>query len=192
MSDLSSDPRWQRFNDRSFSCPCCGQSFGGLFDVSFDHPHEWPHGNRSASGQDTLVSGRDRLTSDFCVFDDEYYIRCVMPLPIKGAEQTFAFGVWGSVTRENFKAYAAGFETDDYGDFEGCFAWLGNMLPCVGQDDWVPCDLLIEDPTQRPVLYAHEAGGSVRRYQDEGISFDRLLDIYAASGQDIRPHLMDA
>jgi hypothetical protein len=27
------------------------------------------------------------------------------------------------------------------------------------------------------------------RLQEDGITFDQLLDIYAAAGQDVRPHL---
>lgn len=192
MTDLDGDPRWRRFNDRSFRCPCCGQSFNGVFDVSFDHPDGWPHGHRGASGEDVLAVGEDWLSRDFCVFGGDHFVRCVMPFPIAGTDGIFAFGVWGSVRQKNFEAHRAGFDTDEYGDFEGCFSWLCNILPCLGQEDPVPCDLRIENPAERPVLHAQAAGGTVRRHQDRGITFDQLLDIYAAAGQDIRPHLMDA
>ncbi len=76
--------------------------------------------------------------------------------------------------------------------FGGCFSWLTNSLPGIPTSESVPCDLVIGELTQRPKLFAHEDAGAVRDAQSQGISFDDLLDIYAASGQDIRPHLMDA
>lgn len=189
---LSEDPRWRRFNDRDFRCPCCGENFGGVFDVAFDHPEPWRHGNRKASGQDVLRVGEDWISSDLCVQCEDRFVRCIMPFPIIGSDETFAFGVWGSMSEQSFEHYRAGFDRNDYGDFEGCFSWLSNILPEVGQEDWVQCNLVIEDPTKRPVLYAKPNAEKLHGFQSDGITFDRLLDIYAAVGQDIRPHLADA
>ena len=43
-------------------------------------------------------------------------------------------------------------------------------------------------PDQRPQAVA--MGGTLALAQANGISFDQLLDLYAACGDDIRPHLM--
>ncbi|MBT8457201.1 MAG: DUF2199 domain-containing protein [Alphaproteobacteria bacterium] len=191
MTDLAQDPRWRRINDREFECPCCGKRFGGVYDVVFDHPDPWGHGNRAKSGEDILWAGKNWLSSDLCVQDGDYFVRCIMPFPIIGSDQSFAFGVWGSVSKDSFKHFYMGFDTSDYGDFTGCFSWLSNNIPHVGQDDWIPCDLMIEDPTKRPVLYAQSKAAAVRAHQENGITFDQLLDIYASAGNDIRPHLLD-
>ena len=190
---LDADPRWRRFTGRATPCPCCGRSFSGVFDLSFDHPDAWPHGSRAASGQDWLAQGEDLLGADLCQCDGQKYVRCVLPLPIRDSDQTFAFGVWGSVSDESATAYAADFfggtET-----FEGCFAWLANGLPGIEmQGAAIPCNLIPDpEPGQRPHLTVHQGKHPLADMQREGITFDRLLDIYAAAGQDIRPHLMDA
>ena len=44
MNLLDLDARWRRFNDANRACPCCGQTFSGIFDIGFDHPDCWPHG----------------------------------------------------------------------------------------------------------------------------------------------------
>ncbi len=195
MTSLQEDPRWRRFNDRGFACPCCGRRFQGVFDIAFDHPDVWPHGNRGASGEDQLVAGSDRLSSDLCMIDDQRFVRCIFPVPIRGADEKFAFGVWASVSRDNFDAYVDAWNRDDYADFEGCFAWLANHLPAMDVSGHLRCNLVIEDPAKRPALYVQSnVEGDDRRvlaHQRDGISFDRLLDIYAATGQDIRPHLTD-
>lgn len=100
MNLLNLDKRWQRFNDAARGCPCCGQTFSGIFDLVMDHPGVWPYGDRTTQGLSELQVGGD------------------------GA---------------------------------------------------------------RPTLFAQD--GALKEAQDNGIWIDALLDVYAASGQDIRPHL---
>ena len=188
MNLLDLDKRWQRFNDASRTCPCCGEAFSGLFDIGFDHPDIWPHGDRTAQGVEELQVGEDRLSADLCRLDEHRFIRCVLPLPIRGSDEVFYFGVWASVHPDSFYAYV----DDSLGTgpaFEGCFGWLQNDLPDIGPDGSVPCDVLPGDDGERPRLMA-QSDSPLAALQADGISFDTLLDIYAASGQDIRPHLM--
>lgn len=190
--DLSNDPRWRRFNDRNAPCPCCGRVFQGVFDIGYDHPAPWPHGNRAEAGVDVMSVGEDSLSSDLCAFGEHRFIRAVLPLPIRGSDQVFSFGPWGSVNPDNYARWVEANATGDFSRFEGCFAWMMNKLPGVEMDDWIACDLIPhEDPSRRPVLHVHD-GHPLAVWQEEGITFDRLLDIYAAAGQDIRPHLLDA
>ena len=190
---LAADPRWQRFNDTSRPCPCCGRVFEGVFDIGFDHPQPWPHGNRVGKR-----AGRsDRLAPTRCppisaVGAKYRFIRCVLHLPIQDSDQSFAFGPWSSVNKENFDRYVAAELEGTLDQFEGCFAWLMNALPGFEFDDWLPCNLLIDDPTQRPYLEVHDGSHALAELQESGITFDQLLDIYAAAGQDIRPHLLQS
>lgn len=178
--DLANDPRWQRFNELK-----------GVFDIGYDHPDPWPHGNRAESGEDVLRVGDDELGTDLCAFGKYRFIRCVLPLPIIGSDQRFAFGPWGSVNPENFDRYVAS-HTDPQAEFEGCFAWLMNLLPGFDFKEPLPCNLVIEDPEKRPILEVHDGAHALARLQEDGITFDQLLDIYAAAGQDIRPHLLQS
>lgn len=189
---LASDPRWQRFNDSSRPCPCCGRVFEGVFDIGFDHPEPWPHGNRAQSGQDVLSNGTDTLSADLCRMGQYRFIRCVLHVPIIGSDQSFAFGPWGSVNPENFDRYVQAELEGNLDQFEGCFAWLMNRLPGFDMDDWLPCNLVITDPGERPVLEIHDGSHELARLQEDGITFDQLLDIYAAAGQDLRPHLLQS
>lgn len=186
---LDEDIRWRRFNDASRPCPCCGITFSGVFDIGFDHPAPWTHGNRSASGENILQVGDDRLGSDLCEIGPHRFIRSVLHLPIIGTDQSFAFGPWGSVSPDNFDRYRDTSGAGPDGQFDGCFAWLMNNLPGFQFDDWLPCNLIVDDPDQRPLLEVHDGAHELADLQENGITFDQLLDIYAAAGQDIRPHL---
>ena len=188
---LAGDPRWQRFNDSSRACPCCGQTFSGVFDIGYDHPDPWPHGNRAQSGEDVLAVGDDKLTADLCAFGKYRFVRCVLPIPIIGSDQRFAFGPWGSVSQDSYDIYVRNFYNPNE-PFDGCFAWLTNQLPGFGIDEPLPCNLVPGANGQRPVLEVHDGAHELAELQETGITFDRLLDIYAAAGQDIRPHLLQS
>ncbi|MEC3861685.1 DUF2199 domain-containing protein [Mesobacterium sp. TK19101] len=185
MNLLPLDARWRRFNDETRTCPCCGRSFNGIFDIGLDHPDCWPHGDRQATGRDILDAGEDRLSADLCRWEQHRFICCVLPLPIRGSDEVFHFAVWASVTPENFYRYID-FCNGDAG-FDGCFAWLMNDLPGFETEEPIACDLTPGTVAERPTLTAHD--GPLAKAQHVGISFDDLLDIYAACGQDIRPHL---
>jgi hypothetical protein len=189
---LQQDPRWQRFNDSSRPCPCCGKTFSGVFDIGYDHPDPWPHGNRSSSGQDVLAVGTDTLSADLCRLGEYRFIRCVLPIPIIGADQTFAYGPWGSVNPANFDRYVRADLEGKPESFEGCFAWLMNSLPGFDIKEPLPCNLVPGAAGERPVLEVHDGAHELAELQETGIDFDRLLDIYAAAGQDIRPHLLQS
>lgn len=186
MSLLALDSRWRRFNDESRTCPCCGQSFNGIFDIGFDHPDTWPHEALRDSGETELQVGEDRLSADLCRVDEHRFIRCVLPLPLRGSDEHFCFGAWASVKPENFYRYIDD-AVGEAEEFEGCFAWLMNDLPGYESEDPIACDLVPGHEGQRPTLKVH--AGPLADAQKEGITFDQLLDIYAASGNDIRPHL---
>lgn len=188
MNLLDLDKRWQRFNNAERTCPCCGQSFSGVFDIGFDHPVAWPHEILAESGRETIEVGDDKLSADLCRIGEDRYIRCVLLLPIRGSDEVFAFGVWASIHPENFDKYVHAWTRDDWSGFSGCIAWLMNDLPLFEADDPIPCNLLIGSAGERPTLQAQE--GPLATAQKNGISFDDLLDIYAEAGHDIRPHLM--
>ncbi|MGL4279218.1 MAG: DUF2199 domain-containing protein [Albidovulum sp.] len=187
------DRRWQRFMATDYRCKCCGQSFGGVLDIGYDHPDQWSHGNRQQSGQSMLTVGEDRLTSDLCTIGEDRFIRCILPIPIVGTDETFRFGAWASLKRENFDLYVRAWQEDNYSGLDGFFGWLCNRLPGVGMtDEMVSCDVVNLDGDTRPEIYVHDAAHRLAGYQKGGMTFDQLLDIFDEAGMDFRSHLGDA
>ncbi len=186
MNLLALDSRWQRLNDPDYACKCCGRSFGGIVDMGFGQPDCWPHD--TLNSRDTLAVGDDLLTADLCVFEDLRFVHCVVRLPIRGSDEVFLFGAWASLAVEDFKAYALDATGEETG-FAGAAAWLMNDLPLFENDELIACDLKpAESGGERPHLTAQS--GTLAQAQADGISFDQLLEIYAACGEDLRPHLM--
>ncbi|MGR3794488.1 DUF2199 domain-containing protein [Vannielia sp. SX4] len=183
---LDRDPRWARFIDPEWRCPGCGRSSPGLTDLGFDHPDVWPHGSRDATGEHLMQAGADRLTSDLCRFKDAHFIRCILPVPIRGYDGYFCFGPWARVAREHFEAYAQS-TMSPFPPFDGCDAVLANGLP--GSNPRLPtaCLLTTSGPADRPALFPHD--GPMRAAQQGGVSFDQLLELYATTGTNLAPHL---
>ncbi|MBW4985470.1 DUF2199 domain-containing protein [Mameliella sp. CS4] len=184
MTLLALDSRWRRFNDPNRACPCCGRRFSGIFDIGFDAPDAWPHGERL--GEDDLDIENDRLGPEFCRIGARYFLRAVLTLPLRGSEDWFSFGPWAEVPEPVFRAYLATIEHPDqpFGPAEGL---LANALPLFEDEAESAVTLTLPDPSQRPRLTATD--GPLAEAQAQGISFDDLLEIYAACGDDIRPHL---
>lgn len=185
------DPRWQRLNDPTYVCRCCRREFGGVFDVSFDHPDQWPHGSRAESGQNALGVGDDRLGRDLCLLGESRFLRCTLQIPIKDTDVVFGYGVWGCVSPENFEQFLQSYNGDETDEkFEGCFAWLCNALKGWDMPELLPCVLEVGKLAQRPSLWVQtDSDHPLVEAQKDGLDFDQILDLYAAAGDDIRPHL---
>ena len=188
MALLDLDARWRRFNDPDRACPCCGQRFSGVFDIGFDHPTQWPHQPRE--DQPFVKQGDDQLTADLCRAGDQRFVRVVMSFPVQGAEEeVMHITPWAELGPEAFYAYLDTFDGSGAPVVEDAPAALANQLPGFEDEteDALPILLHFPGPDARPIALAQ--GGKLADAQENGISFDQLLDIYAAFGQDIRPHL---
>jgi hypothetical protein len=184
MNLLSLDSRWRRFNDENRACPCCGRQFNGIFDIGFDQPDDWAHAPRT--GDADVIVAEDRLGVDLCRVGGQNFIRAVLNIPLRGSDESFGFGCWVEVPQPIFLAYLATYETPP-ATFDPAEGLLANTLPDFDQALGSAVRVDLTDTQHRPQLTAAE--GMLADEQTNGISFDRLLDIYAAVDMDIRPHL---
>lgn len=118
--------------------------------------------------------------SELCVIDGEYFfVRCVLEYAIQDSSEIMAWGVWGSLNRENFLAYKnycnAGCE-HPLGPF---FSWLSNRLPPEEYPTRtsVPCEMHISPGTQRPRLIVQQCDHPIWQEQQHGIPFAKALRI---------------
>ncbi len=170
--------------DISSTCACCGKEITGLPDVAFDAPHHY-HVLSEAEKIDLA-----KLSSDFCVIEGSgQFIRAVCPLPIAGSQDFFAWGVWVSLSDENFQRYWDSFESDDQSRLGGMFGWLSNRIPGYPDSLNLQTTVVPEDGGQRPMVWINEADKDHPLYGEQraGITLERLGEIYASqvcSGKD--------
>ncbi len=168
----------------TFRCSCCGRVITGLPDLAYDAPahyHQLPEPERAA---------RARLSSDFCTIDDEdHFVRGVCLLPVQGSDQSFGFGVWVSLSAENFRGYVETFEDDDQSKLGTMFGWLCNRIPTYPETINLETAVVPQDMKVRPQVWISEAHADHPLYieQQTGITKDRLGEIYASEVCDRRP-----
>jgi hypothetical protein len=190
--DLEQDRRWLRLHDRAWTCPCCGENHAGLFDLACDAPDFWRDGAERKPNAD-IVSATHILTEDFCILDGEhFFVRGVLELPIIGASgERFGFGVWTTLSRKNFDLYLASFDSGEQGHLGPWFGWFSNRLSGYPDTLNLKCQVHPQDGRKRPLIALEATDHPLAVEQHEGITFDRLLEIYAQHGHDLRIALLD-
>jgi len=187
--DLSNDLRWHRLNKREWICPSCGEPHQGLFDLAARHPVQWPHGEEYEPNAALRMDG-DFLSEDFCVLRGEhFFVRSLLLLPIIGAEKPFGFGVWGTLSRVNFELYVDTFDGGVQGHLGPWFSWFSNELRSHPDTVNLKAQMHPRNGRQRPYLQIMTEDHPLAREQRDGITFDRVLDLYALYDHDIRAAL---
>jgi hypothetical protein len=187
---LDSDPRWRQFNGGEWVCASCHNEHRGVFDLACDKPDFWQGTVSPRAPNATVNTSRNFLSEDFCVIEDrDFFVRCVLVLPILGTTEKFGYGVWSTLSKENFANYVAGFDDGTYDGQGPWFGWFSNDLKGYPTTLNMKCNVHLRAGRQRPYLELHDIDHPLVDEQRDGISFDRLLDIYALHGHDIRPAL---
>lgn len=184
--NLADDLRWHRLNKRDWTCPTCGEQHRGLFDLAARHPVQWPHGEDYEPNAALRLDG-DFLSEDFCVLRGEhFFVRSLLFLPIIGSDESFAFGVWGSLAREKFRIYVDTFDSGVQGHLGPWFSWFSNELRSYGDTVNLKVQMRPRNGRQRPYLELMSDDHPLAQDQRNGITFDRVLDLYALYDHDIR------
>jgi hypothetical protein len=152
-------------------------------DLAADHPDPWPHGAEYEPNAALRMDG-DFLSEDFCVLDGEHFmVRSILEFPIQGLDQSWSFGCWTSLSKENFDKYVESFDIGLLDDEGPWFGWLCNGLKGLYTDDpSIPLDVYPQPGRQRPRLIALDDDNPIARAQREGLSGDDLLAILRANG----------
>jgi hypothetical protein len=189
---LDQDPRWRRLHDRKWTCSCCGLKHGGLFDLVTAKPDAWP-GSADPSPNSEVLTSSNILTEDFCILNGEhFFVRCLLRFPIATKpDVSFGFGTWTTLSRTNFELYLDTFDGGEQGDLGPWFGWFSNRL--IGYPDTLnlKCEVQPRANRQRPFIRLEPTQHPLAIEQRDGITFDRVLEIYALSGHDLRVALSD-
>ncbi|SFQ51939.1 hypothetical protein SAMN05421853_10825 [Roseivivax halotolerans] len=184
MNLLDLDARWRRLNDPDYVCPCCGRSFGGLIDIGFGAPDDWPFAEPEAG--DVVAEGEDKLSSELCRLGARRFLRAHLAFPVRGAEDAVHLAPWAEVAPEDFYEALDRIEAGESAE-RSIPATLANILPAPVPGLFTG-NLILGAPDTRP-RFAPDPGSVLAEAASGGLSFDALLDLYAGLGEDLRPHL---
>jgi hypothetical protein len=121
---------------------------------------------------------------------EHFFIRCILHLPIIGStDQRFGYGVWSSLSRENFVRYAETFNSGAQGGLRSWFGYLSNRLHGYPDTFLLKCMVQPQDGRMRPALEQEPSAHPLSLEQRDGITLDRVLELYAVSGHDVHAAL---
>ena len=165
-----------------WKCASCDEWHRGpCLDVSFGTPIYWnsdfdPGPERNLLSPDNLPNSF--LDDDLCIIDGEhFFVRGIIELPIIGTAETFAWGVWGSLSETNFKKLLARFDDEDRDELEPMFSWLSNNID--EYEDTVDLKMYahIREPDLRPTFELEPTDHVLSREYHHGITAERVKTI---------------
>lgn len=155
-------------------CSVCGEEHDGLpLDWAHDKPTYW-EGPRS---------DEDFLTADLCSWTDDagtrtYFIRGVLHVPVPQLDDTLRYGVWSSLSRESFDRVYELWDARERVEEPAYFGWLSNSLPGYPETLNLKTDVITDSLNLRPRFVLHDGDHPLIREQREGITIDRILDLF--------------
>lgn len=168
-----------------WKCGECDEWHAGpMLDVGFDRPHYWSNKYDPGHRWSILPSGalekthKSFLDSDYCAIDDEhYFVRGIIELPILGTGEDFCWGVWGSLSHENFEALIRADEKKEQPEKTEMFSWLSSKILYYPDTLSLKMTAVIQEPGMRPVFRLDQADHPLVREFYEGITPDRVKEI---------------
>jgi hypothetical protein len=153
-------------------CACCGQEIGNhLPALTFEAPVQWQDDYAGKPGA--------LLDTDFCVINNEaFFIRTVLRIPILDSKESLEWGVWVSLSEENFERYKQVYGTDEELDEEPYFGWFCNEIHIYPKCLGIKTLVHLQGGGQRPVIELdHENPHPLCQEQHNGITLKRAHEI---------------
>ena len=135
IRNTRTDVSFEDLSSLRWKCGTCEEwHYGPCLAFGHDAPEYWMSENEEANQVEFFHSDNEGLPTtfldeDICVIDGEhYFIRGIIRLPIIGTAETFDWGVWGSLSRENFEKVLETFDDPKRVELPGMFSWLSNQI----------------------------------------------------------------
>jgi hypothetical protein len=155
-----------------FECVTCGQYHVGIPSFGWDYPVQYliiPEQERDS---------RVELSSDACVIDEKwFFIRGCLEIPVQNHEEPFSWGVWCSLSQQNFRRYEELFDQVDREAGDSFFGWLGSAIPGYPDTQQLKTMVRVRPWPTRPFVELEPTDHPLAVEQGEGISAARAREI---------------
>jgi hypothetical protein len=155
-----------------FRCSQCEKVHQGLPAIVFDAPSYYYGLDEAARPV------RSKRTDNLCVIDGEHhFVRAVLRVPILGESECLEWGVWGTLSRENFERYGSSMHEDDQSQLGPMFSWFASNLPTYPATSGLRCNLIPQDGNCRPLVqFDPEEAHPLVLDTQRGISLERAIE----------------
>jgi hypothetical protein len=168
-----------------WKCSSCEEwHTGPLLDFGYSSPDYWTEEHAKLFRRASLLPQLGRrqktfLNEDYCAIEDrDFFVRGQIRLPILGTDQHLVWGVWGSLSRENFNRLremdGGHGVTPDVGPM---FSWLSNEISEYPETLNLKMYAHFEEPGKRPYFELEPTEHPLAREFYEGIAPERVKQI---------------
>ena len=176
LSDLD-QARWR--------CGSCEEwHTGACLDFSYGSPYYWtPEHENTSAGDDSFLGSDIEFPStflgeDYCAIENrDFFVRGIIHLPIIGSTETFRWGVWGSLSRENFETLLRMFEDPKRTELPPMFSWLSSQIDDYPDTLNLKMNVHMREPGQRPTFELEESEHALAQAYYHGISAEQVREI---------------
>ncbi|HEY7406392.1 MAG TPA: DUF2199 domain-containing protein [Candidatus Angelobacter sp.] len=163
---------------------CDNWHTGPCLDVGSDSPYYWSKEHERAAKFAGLLPKWSKkrkatfLDEDYCAIEDRnFFIRGLIHLPIIGAAETFRWGVWGSLSRDNFQRLIDMDEDPKRTELPAMFSWLSTRLPEYPDTLSLKMHAHIQEPGLRPHFHLELTDHPLSKEYHKGITPERVKEI---------------
>jgi len=116
-------------------------------------------------------------SDDLCTIEwKRYFVRGVLPLPVKEIEIPYNLGVWVEVDEPTFKSVVDNWEDPDQGSILPFDATLANNIPSLDDTVGLGVSLQLSDPSSRPTITLPRCEHPLYTEQSRGITEHRAAE----------------
>jgi hypothetical protein len=167
----------------AFKCSRCDEIHEGSPSFGFRAPDHY------AGLSEEQKASMGKLSDDFCMIthdeETDYFIRVLLEVPIHGVEDPFMWGVWVSLSKQNFDRYWDTFENPVAG--EVYFGWVCNDIPVYPYAGDRGANVVVQAGDQRPKVFLH---AKEHGPQDDPLVIDQRQGISVARAQQLAEQVM--
>ena len=184
IRNTRTDVGFEDLSSLRWKCSSCEEwHYGPCLDFFYDSPTYWTKENAEANEINFFASGSEGLPityldEDNCVIDGEhYFIRGIIELPIIGSTEMFRWGVWGSLSKENFEKQLLMFDDPKRVELPPMFSWLSNSIQEYPETLNLKMQAHIQEPYNRPFFELELTDHPLSQEYHQGITAERVKEI---------------
>jgi hypothetical protein len=176
-----------------WKCGSCEEwHIGACLDLSYDSPYYWTKEHAEGQRRHRLLPNWGKqpktfLDDDYCTINGkEFFVRGIIPLPVIGTAESFSWGVWGSLSRENFEKLRKMDDHHTTAELQPMFSWLSNKID--GYPDTLSMKMYahVHKPADRPLFELEPTDHPLAREYHNGITPERVREIMMSRVQDLQ------
>jgi len=147
-------------------------------------PHCWLEAHERASRNASLLPSWNQkrpetfLDEDYCAIENhDFFVRGIIHLPIIGSAETLRWGVWGSLSRENFETLLKMIDNPERIELPAMFSWLSTQIPEYPDTLSLKMYAHIQPLDWRPHFELQHSDHPLSQEYHHGISPERVKEI---------------